>query len=62
MIKLDCEDKVSNCQIQLDEVDYCNSQDDEIKQFFIEQCPKSCGICKYVLLLNDSSKFENISV
>ena len=49
MIKLDCEDKVTNCQIQLDEVDYCNSQDAEIKAFFLEQCPKSCGKCKYVL-------------
>ena len=61
IIKSDCEDKVSNCRKQLDEVDYCNSQDDEIKKFFLEQCPKSCGKCKYVTPLNDLSKVENIS-
>lgn len=42
----DCDDKVSNCQTQLDQVDYCNSQDDEIKNFFLKQCPKSCGKCE----------------
>ena len=43
----DCVDKISNCKEQLGHSDYCESNDDHIRQFFQEQCPKSCELCKY---------------
>ena len=47
-VSIDCKDKVPNCIEQLRLGDYCNHNVAFIKQFFHEQCPKSCGLCKRV--------------